>query len=222
MYLPGRDWAGRRGRSGKRDSGVRTVDTIRAISIIRSLANGVDPSTGAAMAMDSPCQQPETIRALFAATQALEREASGAGRGPAPRSAPAPEASEAWDEARDQKLCENFSGGTDIKDLARQHGCGGEEIQSRLEALGQVISSARERARQGSALETAEMDDFFVFRKPLHAATAEGAGLAEGASEEKTREEKTREEKTREEKTREEKTREDKALAVSGSVPQHD
>lgn len=128
-----------------------------------------------ALAMDNPCQQPETIRALFAATQALEREVSGPGRGPVPERGPAPaaEAGEAWDDARDRQLCESFGGGADIKDLARQNGCGGEEIQSRLEALGQVLSSSRERARQGSALETAEMDGFFVFRKPLHAAAAE-------------------------------------------------
>ena len=48
----------------------------QALTSVRSLANGVDPASGEVFAADSPCQRADAVRALFAATQALERAES--------------------------------------------------------------------------------------------------------------------------------------------------
>jgi ribonuclease HI len=42
------------------------------LSVVRSLANGVDPETGEVFAADSVYQRAQTVRALYAAAEALE------------------------------------------------------------------------------------------------------------------------------------------------------
>jgi superfamily II DNA helicase RecQ len=48
------------------------VDASKALGIIHTLANGIDPYTGEEFSVDSPYQHPQTVRALFTALRALE------------------------------------------------------------------------------------------------------------------------------------------------------
>ena len=46
------------------------MDQSEALSVVRSLANGVDPETGEVFAEDSVYQRAQTVRALYAAAEA--------------------------------------------------------------------------------------------------------------------------------------------------------
>lgn len=48
------------------------MDEHKALKIVMDLADGVDPQSGNTLPPESPYQNPETIRALFAATLALK------------------------------------------------------------------------------------------------------------------------------------------------------
>ena len=67
------------------------MDAAEALTVVRALADGRDPQSGAPLAPESVFQQPEVIRALFTAATALEHAASSpprpAARGRTKRSA---------------------------------------------------------------------------------------------------------------------------------------
>lgn len=50
------------------------MQNSHALAIIQSLANGLDPETGRELPEGSPFEQPNVIRALFAAARALEAD----------------------------------------------------------------------------------------------------------------------------------------------------
>ena len=49
------------------------MNQTESLSVIRSLANGVDPESGEVFAADSVYQRAQTVRALYAAAEALEK-----------------------------------------------------------------------------------------------------------------------------------------------------
>ena len=49
------------------------MEPDRAIEIVRSLADGVDPYSGERFASDSPYQQADTVRALHLALEGLAK-----------------------------------------------------------------------------------------------------------------------------------------------------
>src|SRR6185295_17218553 len=52
---------------------VNRMNQSEALSVVRSLANGVDPESGEVFAADSVYQRAQTVRALYAAAEALEK-----------------------------------------------------------------------------------------------------------------------------------------------------
>src|SRR5436305_1838010 len=50
------------------------MDQTQALAVVRSLANGVDPETGEVFPPESAYQRPQTVRALYEAAAALERQ----------------------------------------------------------------------------------------------------------------------------------------------------
>jgi len=61
------------------------MNQTEALSVVRSLANGIDPESGEVFAADSVYQRAQTVRALVAAAEALEKRAvGGATRSPLP------------------------------------------------------------------------------------------------------------------------------------------
>lgn len=107
------------------------MDRQQVVSIVDSLANGLDPTTGAGIPHDL-FHSPDVVRALFTAANLL--------RGP--DSVPSPSrpgsAGARWTEQEDALLCHAFDGGTPIGDIARQHGRTKGAITSRLVKLGRI------------------------------------------------------------------------------------
>ncbi len=117
------------------------METAKTLYILRCLADGIDPQTGKTYDITHPFQQPDTIRALFAAVQTLERE-------PVPfaeqgevklsfRSSLPPNAGKPWDGNEDERLCRSLAGESGIDRIAADHGRTNADIRSRLEKLGQ-------------------------------------------------------------------------------------
>ena len=102
------------------------MDIIRAREIVRSLAEGVDPSTGEILSQESVYNQPEVIRALYTI---LEATASN-------QKKPFRNAGKPWTEIEDDKLQEEFAEKIKIADIAKEHGRTYGAIESRLEHLG--------------------------------------------------------------------------------------
>ena len=108
------------------------MDVAKSLHILCSLAEGVEPQTGEVFAADSPYQHPDTVRALFAAIQALQKQEEREKR----QQPPPTNAGKPWDKAEDEQLCASFSQGVTVRQLSERHGRTQGAIQSRLMKLG--------------------------------------------------------------------------------------
>ena len=110
------------------------MEQTQALEIIRSLAKGVDPATGEAFPADSAYLQPEVIRALQLATDALQRAAKAERKN---QQLP-PGTGKPWTPEEDQALVAAFESGSTTKQLATAHERTNGAIQSRLMKLGKL------------------------------------------------------------------------------------
>ena len=109
-----------------------------ALPIVRALADGVDPNTGAIFTDASPYAEPQTLRALFSAVELMEREVERERRKerlPANFGKP-------WSEGEDRTLMAEFDAGIPMPDMARKHARTHSSIRLRLEKLGKIEASA--------------------------------------------------------------------------------
>jgi hypothetical protein len=104
-----------------------------ALKIMRALANGVNPQTGAALAADSVYRHAETVKALNRALGALaqleQRE----------RTRPA-NAGRTWTRTEDAAVCEEVRRGIDFHEIAKTHNRTVGSIVARLVKLGKIAS----------------------------------------------------------------------------------
>lgn len=105
--------------------------------IIERLANGIDPITGEILSDQGPFNQPDVIRALFAAAQALRTRAD-ADDGQPPSGAKPLNAGKAWSPEEDELLLREFDAGVAPKELAKKHGRTKGAIDSRLVKHGRL------------------------------------------------------------------------------------
>ncbi|PYV13961.1 MAG: hypothetical protein DMG21_19695 [Acidobacteria bacterium] len=110
------------------------MSPLDAKKIIECLAHGADPDTGEALSEQSPFNDPQVIRAMFVALEALEKLAKREQRG---RNLPH-NAGNAWSDAEDKDLLADFDHGLPVKDLAAKHGRTQGAIASRLVRLGRI------------------------------------------------------------------------------------
>ena len=107
------------------------METQLALKIMRALASGVHPHTGAALPSDSLYRQPDIIkalnRALGALTQAEEKE----------RQRPA-NSGRYWSREEDTKICEELRNGLDFRLIAKSHQRSVGSIVARLVKLGKI------------------------------------------------------------------------------------
>ena len=96
--------------------------------IIDSLANGIDPYTGEPLPSVGPLTNPDTIKALRAASAALEKK---------PRDLPK-HVGKAWDPDEEEQLVRRFEAGEPMAAIARAHGRTPGAIKSRLIRLGKI------------------------------------------------------------------------------------
>ncbi|WP_423383562.1 hypothetical protein [Burkholderia sp. LMG 32019] len=107
------------------------------LEIIERLANGIDPITGEILSDQGPFNQPEVIRALFAAAQALRANAGGGDGQPSSDGKPL-NAGRAWSPDEDELLLREFDAGVTPKALAKMHGRTKGAIDSRLVKHGRL------------------------------------------------------------------------------------
>ena len=104
------------------------MDIIKAREIIRTLADGVDPTTGEVLPNESVYNSPDVIRALFALLDATSPVNSYL-------SDPLRNAGKPWTNTEVKKLRDEFASKIKISDIAKEHGRTHGAIESRLELL---------------------------------------------------------------------------------------
>jgi hypothetical protein len=97
------------------------------LSILESLANGIDPATDVEIPNDT-FRSPEVIRALFTASAMLS-----APRGTRPAAAGA-----RWTDEEDAEVCREYEAGDSFTAIAEKHKRSTGAIMSRLVKLGRV------------------------------------------------------------------------------------
>lgn len=110
------------------------MDKRESLSILRQLADGIDPSTGELLPAQSPFNHPQTVRALFHAIMALEHVKEAAPH----TNEYLIHAGKSWARAEDEQLKEEFGSGMPIKDMAQMHQRTVGAIEARLVRLGKV------------------------------------------------------------------------------------
>lgn len=111
---------------------------MRAKEILRYLADGVGPYTGAPLPQSSPYQQAETVRALGIALRAMDaytRRLAREARLPSHAGKP-------WTSQEEQTLIKEFRQGRSVQELSDLHKRTEGAITSRLTRLG--LLEARE------------------------------------------------------------------------------
>jgi len=107
-----------------------------ALSVVRSLANGVDPETGEVFPADSAYQRAQTVRALYAAAEALEQTERSERR---KQQLPA-KTGEPWSEDEDRRLLSGFDAGRGLPDLAAAHQRTQTGVRARLVKYGRLAA----------------------------------------------------------------------------------
>jgi len=103
------------------------MNAAEAVGIIRALADGRDPASGAPLARESVFQQPDVIRALHCAAEILKDTVDTP-----------PAAGGAWSPEEEARLVASFEKGVSQSDIAREHGRTSGAIRSRLKKLGLI------------------------------------------------------------------------------------
>ena len=110
------------------------MEIQEALKIMRALADGIHPETGASLEADLVYQYAPVVRALHRAVGALEyleeRERSW-------RTLSA-NAGKPWSRAEDEQVCEELRKGVDFNQIAKTHNRSLPSIIARLVKLGKI------------------------------------------------------------------------------------
>ena len=112
------------------------MNQSEALSVVRSLAKGVDPETGEVFAADSIYQRAQTVRALYAAAEALEKSERFERR----KQQLPPKTGEPWSEDEDRKLLSSFDAGRGLSELASAHQRTQTGVRARLVKYGRLAA----------------------------------------------------------------------------------
>lgn len=110
------------------------MDKVKALEIVSALADGHNPYTGEVFENDSVFQNPDTVRALFIARDALMKQIThDAKKKKLPENVGA-----TWTQEEEDELLKAFDAGTSVKDLAIKHARTKGAIESRLAKCGKL------------------------------------------------------------------------------------
>jgi hypothetical protein len=112
------------------------MQSAEALSIVRSLANGVDPESGEVYPADSVYQRAPIVRALYEAAAALEKQERNDRR---KAELPA-KTGEPWSEDEDRKLLSGFDAGRGLPELAAAHQRTQTGVRARLVKYGRLAA----------------------------------------------------------------------------------
>ncbi|MFN0314895.1 MAG: hypothetical protein ACKVQA_07650 [Burkholderiales bacterium] len=130
------------------------MERERVLQILKTLADGTDPTTGERFPAGSPYQQPDVIRTLFWAVRELEQPLSPKEQAKAPakatveaKLAPArlrrnPNAGKPWSMEEDARLEKAFEAGKTPEQLASDHQRSRIAIEARLAKMGKMEAPA--------------------------------------------------------------------------------
>ena len=124
------------------------MEAQKAAEIIRFLADGRDPATGEVFPPNSPYQQADTVRALFVALEALNRQKHVRVKHPVDPNRPKMGAS--WTPEEEQQLRDGFAAQKTIPELAATQGRTPGAITARLVRLGLIEEDPSERPGRGN------------------------------------------------------------------------
>lgn len=124
------------------------MEAQEALGIVAALANGVHPFSGEVFADGSPYQHPDVVRALFAATRALEGSRRQLAR---QRELPA-NVGKPWSAEEDGRLLAAFDSGQARAAIAHAHDRTVGGIEARLEKLGRLAPGESGVRRRGRAV----------------------------------------------------------------------
>jgi hypothetical protein len=110
------------------------MDAGQALSVVRSLANGIDPESGEVFPSESAYQRPQVVRALYEAATALERIERFERR----KSQLPQKTGEPWSEDEDRKLLAAFDAGRALQELAAAHERTMGAVRARLLKYGRI------------------------------------------------------------------------------------
>lgn len=113
-----------------------SMEQAQALAIVRSLANGVDPESGEVFPAGGAYQRADTVRALFAAAQAMERVEQFERR----RQQLPPKTGQPWSEDEDRKLLAAFDAGSGLVELAAAHERTQTGVRARLVKYGRLAA----------------------------------------------------------------------------------
>jgi len=114
------------------------MELEQAIPIIRALANGVHPETGAAVEDTSVCRTPNAIKALNRALAALVAQDEREKKRPK-------NAGKAWSSEEDAQICDELRLGHDFQQIASTHNRSVAGILARLVKLGKIAPEKSSR-----------------------------------------------------------------------------
>ena len=123
------------------------MERSQVITVLESLASGVDPTTG--VVSHEVFAAPNVIRALFVAADLLKQT-------PAPAKATQkqqpPAAGTPWTADEDAVLAREFDQGTSIAEIASRHSRSRGAITSRLVKLGRIDANSVRLRDRGAAV----------------------------------------------------------------------
>lgn len=129
------------------------MDQEKALRILKTLADGIDPGTGEALPAASAYQHPDAVRALFVAIRALEApqapEAAAKRGTPAARPG-AGNSGKPWSKEEDEQLLAAFDGGQPVEAIAQVHERSKVAIEARLAKFGRMPMPAGIRGSTAS------------------------------------------------------------------------
>jgi len=120
-----------------------TMTSSEALAILRALANGTNPKTGAPIEQPGVLQDPDVIRALYTAVLVLSDAQPLRFRA---KSTP-PNVGRPWTSEQDSELLARFDSGCSIGEIARALGRTRGGIAARLVRLGRVETRREVYAR---------------------------------------------------------------------------
>ena len=113
------------------------MDDVKALEIVRALADGVDPESGEVFGDESVYQRPDVIRAMFAAVKALEKAAKAKQQ----KSIQPGRAGKRWDDEEAEKVATAYDKGFPIKEIANKYQRTKFAIESQLVKMGKISKS---------------------------------------------------------------------------------
>ncbi len=132
------------------------MEQSEARQILNTLAQGLDPSSGARLEVASVCTRKDVVAALVLGISALDAEAlRQRRRAQLPQNLGRP-----WSEEEEQRLGESFRAGQGLRSIAAEHRRTLAAIEARLERLGLLAPELRVTRNR------------YVSRKSAHGADA--------------------------------------------------